>query len=128
MTPGADLVVHAESVGEWRLVAERRVSAAERASTWAAPEGGTDVLVEVVGRVASAFPLVAVDVVPAEADRVVRFTAPAYEEGLSRQEFVLTASSVVRAALAFDAAAAVRPGPGRPSRASATPGRACAFG
>lgn len=108
---GPSLVVRPRDAGRWEVVHERQIPASTARSTWQAPwdTGSPAAVVDnIVRQVASGFPLVEHDTRDEGGDVTIRFRAPLYEEGLTRQAFVLTASSVLKAAGAFDLVTAQR--------------------
>lgn len=108
---GPSLVVRPRDAGRWEVVHERQIPASTARSAWQAPwdTGSPAAVVDtIVRQVASGFPLVEHDTRDEGGDVTIRFRAPVYEEGLTRQAFVLTASSVLKAAGAFDLVTAQR--------------------
>jgi hypothetical protein len=105
------LVVRQSDAGTWEVVHDRRLAASVLNAAWHAP-WDTDPPAVVVGRavqgVACGFSLVESETHDDRRDLVVRFRAPIYDEGLTRQAFVLTVSPVLKAAEAFDLVVARR--------------------
>jgi hypothetical protein len=105
------LVIRQSDVGTWDVVYERRLAASELSAQWDAPwetELSTAIVGRAVREIACGFPLVASETRDDGGDVVVRFRAPLYDEGLTRQAFVLTVSPVLKATEAFDLALARR--------------------
>jgi Bacterial SH3 domain len=71
----------------WEVVHERRVSGSVR---------------EAAREVARGFPLVDAETKGDGGDSTVRFRAPVFDEGLTRQGFAMTVSAVLKAAQVFD--------------------------
>ncbi|HEX7520518.1 MAG TPA: SH3 domain-containing protein [Acidimicrobiia bacterium] len=110
-TDGPSLVVRQRDAGMWEVVNERVISASTAGSAWQAPwdTGSPTAVVDNIARqVACGFLLVESATRDESGNLTVRFRAPVYEEGLTRQAFVLTASSVLKAARAFDLVIAQR--------------------
>ncbi|HEV3451324.1 MAG TPA: hypothetical protein VG869_08975 [Acidimicrobiia bacterium] len=106
--PHADepvLVVRRQDPQTWDVVHERRVTASVLSSDWQAP-WDSEPAAAVVGRaarqVAFGSPLVESGTRDDGGDLMVRFRAPVFDDGLTRQAFVLTVSSVLKAAQAFE--------------------------
>jgi hypothetical protein len=99
------LSVQRSDPATWEVVHDRRVEASVLTSDWHAP-WDTDPPSAVVGRavqeVAYGFPLVESDTHDEGDDVAVRFHAPVFDEGLTRQAFVLTVSAVLNAARVLD--------------------------
>jgi hypothetical protein len=105
------VLVQRSDAGTWDLVHERSVPQAVLSTDWHAPwdTDPPDVVVGNAAReVAYGFPLVESDTHHAGGDLSVRFRAPIFEEGLTRQGFALTASAVLKAAQTFDVVLARR--------------------
>lgn len=105
------LVVRQRDAGVWEVVHQRQIPAALARSAWQAPwdTGSPAGMIDNVARqVACGFPLVEPDTRDEGGDVKVRFRAPVFDEGLTRQAFVLTVSSVLKAAAAFDLVTAQR--------------------
>jgi len=107
--PGHDgdpsLSVERSDPATWEVVHDRRVDASVLTSDWHAP-WDTDVPSAVLGRavqeVAYGFPLVESETHDEGGDVTVRFRAPVFDDGLTRQAFVLTVSAVLNAARVLD--------------------------
>jgi hypothetical protein len=107
--PGDDadlrLMVRRSDASTWEVVHDRRVEESVLTSDWHAP-WDTDPAAVVVGRavdeVALGFPLVQSETTHHAGAAAVRFRAPLFDEGLSRQACALTVSSVLNAARVFD--------------------------
>ena len=98
---GPSLVVRPNGADMWEVVNERTISASIAGSAWQAPwdTGSPTAVVDNVARqIACGFPLVESATRDESGNLTVRFRAPVYEEGLTRQAFVLTVSSVLKAA------------------------------
>jgi hypothetical protein len=105
------LVVRQRDPGVWEVVHQRQIPASLARSTWQAPwdTGSPAAVVDnIVRQVASGFPLIEPQTRDDGGDIRVWFRAPVYEERLTRQAFVLTASSVLKAAARFDSITARR--------------------
>lgn len=91
----------------WEVVHERRVPESLLSSDWHAPwdtERPAAVLGETARGVARGFPLVESETQGDGGDVTIRFRAPVFDEGLTRQGVALTASAVLKAAQVFDLA------------------------
>jgi Bacterial SH3 domain len=99
------VVVQQGSSDTWEIVHDRRVPAATLTSDWSAP-WDTGPPAEVVGKaareVAFGFPLVESETRQEGGNVTVRFHAPVFDDGLTRQAFVLTVSAVLKVADVFD--------------------------
>jgi Bacterial SH3 domain len=105
------LVVRQSDAATWRVVHERRVSESALSADWRAPwqdEAPAAAVDRAAQQVAYAFPLVEADTRGDGGDVVVRFGAPVFGEGLTRQAFALTVSAVLKAARGFDLVVARR--------------------
>ena len=99
------LVVRQSDAATWRVLHERRVSESALSADWRAPwqdEAPAAAVDRAAQQVAYAFPLVEADTRGDGGDVVVRFGAPVFGEGLTRQAFALTVSAVLKAARGFD--------------------------
>ena len=93
------------------VVCERRVPGSVLSSEWQAPwdsEPPPAVVGRAVRQVACSFPLVESGTHDDGGDVMVWFRAPVFDDGLTRQAFVLTVSSVFKAAQAFELVVAQR--------------------
>lgn len=89
----------------WEVVHDRRVPESVLSSDWHAPwdtEPPAVVVNQAAREVAYGFPLVESETHDEGSDVAVRFSAPVFDEGLTRQGFVLTASAVLKVAQVFD--------------------------
>jgi Bacterial SH3 domain len=89
----------------WEVVHDRRVEQSVLSSDWHAPwdtEPPAVVVNQAAREVAYGFPLVESETHDEGGDVAVRFRAPVFDEGLTRQGFVLTVSSVLKVAQVFD--------------------------
>jgi hypothetical protein len=99
------VVVQQIDADQWDVIHERRVPASTLASDWHAPwdtEPPAEVVSQAAREVAQGFPLVESETDDQDGDVAVRFRAPVFDEGLTRQGFVLTVSAVLKAAEVFD--------------------------
>lgn len=106
-TDGADpsLAVQRSDPGIWEVVHDRRVEGSVLTTDWHAPwdtEPPADVVNQAAREVAYSFPLVESETRDEGSDVAVRFRAPVFDEGLTRQGFVLTVSAVLKVAQVFD--------------------------
>jgi len=95
----------------WELVHDRRTTAAALKQAWLAPTDDAsplEVVAALVKRIASTYPLVDAELATSGENVRLRFSAPIYDEGLSKQTFLLTLSSFRKAVEAYDTAAAAR--------------------
>jgi len=99
------LVVERNGAEVWDVVHERRVPESVLSSDWRVPSD-TEPPPKVVGaaarEVACGFPLVEAETHDEGGDIAVRFRAPVFADGLTRQGFALTVSAVLKGAQAFD--------------------------
>lgn len=105
------LVLRPGGPGAWEIVHDRRVPASALSSDWRGPrdaESPTDVVGRVARQLACGFPLVDPSIHDTGGDVIVRLRAPVFDEGLTRQAFALTVSSVLKAAQRFDLGAMQR--------------------
>jgi hypothetical protein len=109
---GQPILIQRRQYEEWELIHERRVDVAAAGAAWLAPgdeRRPTDVLDSIVRRLAATYPLVEGQVTLVIGDELrVRFSAPVFGEGLTRQAFLLTLSALTKAVQAYDLAAAAR--------------------
>jgi DNA-directed RNA polymerase subunit RPC12/RpoP len=89
----------------WSITHERQLSSAIVDSQWGI--GGHDDspisrLTKTIHRLATGFLVLHAEVFQDGSDVVIEFTAPIYGEGLTKQAFALTLSSVMKAVEAFD--------------------------
>jgi hypothetical protein len=104
---GADsgVVVQRRDPETWEVVHERRVPESVLSSDWQAPwdtEPPAAVVGQAAQEVAYGFPLVESETSDEGGDVTVRFRAPVFDDGLTRQGFVLTVSAVLKVAQVFD--------------------------
>jgi hypothetical protein len=105
------LVVRRQDPQTWDVVHERRVPASVLSSDWHAPwdrEPPAAVVGRAARQVAFGSPLVESDTHDDGGDLMVRFRAPVFDDGLTRQACLLTVSSVLKAAQAFELVMAQR--------------------
>jgi hypothetical protein len=107
LTHDADpsLAVQRSDSATWEVVHDRRVEESVLSSDWHAPwdtEPPTAVMGRAAREVACGFPLVESDMHDEGGDATIRFCAPVFDDGLTRQAFVLTVSAVLHAARVFD--------------------------
>jgi hypothetical protein len=89
----------------WEVVHDRRIEGSVLTSDWHAPwdtETPSEVMSRAVREVACGFPLVESETHDEGGDVAIRLRAPVFDEGLTRQAFVLTVSSVLNAARTLD--------------------------
>lgn len=99
------LVVQRNGAEVWDVIQERRVPESVLSSDWRAPsdtEPPPKVVDAAAREVACGFPLVEAETHDEGGDIAVRFRAPVFDDGLTRQGFALTVSAVLKAAQMFD--------------------------
>ena len=101
---GPGLEVQRSDAETWEVAHEHRVPESVLSSDWCAPwdtKRPAAVVGEAAREVAGGFPLVESETHGDGGDVTVRFRAPIFDEGLTRQAFVLTVSAVLKAARVF---------------------------
>jgi hypothetical protein len=99
------LEVQRNDTETWEVVHDRRVPESVLSSDWHAPwdtEPPAVVVNQAAREVAYGFPLVESETHDEGSDVAVRFRAPVFDDGLTRQGFVLTVSAVLKVAHVFD--------------------------
>jgi hypothetical protein len=108
VAPGGDadrrLEIRRSNAETWEVAHERRVPASVLSSDWHAPWDTEPqaVVGDAAREVARGFPLVDSETRGDGGDATVRFRAPVFDEGLTRQGLAMTVSAVLKAAQVFD--------------------------
>lgn len=109
---GAPLfTIKSERSDFWRITHQCRIADSTVNSEWGIgepSESPISLLTKAVQHLATGFPLLSVQVSQSESNVVIEFKAPIYGDGLTRQAFMLTVSSVVKSVEAFNALSAHR--------------------
>lgn len=103
--------IKSERSNFWQITHQRRIADSTVNSEWGIgepPEPPIALLTKAVQHLAMGFPLLSAQVSRSESNVVIEFKAPIYGDGLTRQAFMLTVSSVVKSVEAFDALSAHR--------------------
>jgi len=111
-TPNATgLVLRPRSADVWELVHERSTTRAAVRATWQAPADERDpvgVLADIIRRLALSHALVEAELTTAGDELRLRFSAPVHPEGLCKQAFLSTLSSLIKVVESHDLAAGAR--------------------
>jgi hypothetical protein len=102
---GSRLEVQRSNAETWEVAHERRVPEPVLNSDWGAPwdtESPSVVVGAAAQEVARGFPLVESETHEDGGDLAVRFRAPVFDDGLTRQGLAMTVSAVLKAAQVFD--------------------------
>lgn len=104
--------IKSERTDWWQITHQRRIAGSKVNSEWEIggepSEPPITRLTIAVQHLATGFPLLSVHVSRSEPNVVIEFKAPIHGDGLSRQAFMLTVSSIVKSVEAFDALSAHR--------------------
>jgi hypothetical protein len=106
-----EFVVRPADAASWTISHDRHISPTELEAQWRVPDSSvapTETVSQAVTQLVCGFPLVGAVVVPAGKGVAVTLSSVVYDEGLTRQAFVLTMSALTKAAEAFRIATQAR--------------------